>query len=242
MNNIALPPLKTIHVWSVDLDLEWDFPDCLSIDEMERSSRFKQKLHSKRYSRGRKALRSIIGEYLNANPTSIQFKYYSNGKPYLNCSPNESTLFFNLSHSENQMLVAFSTSDEVGLDIEMTRKFPDEAEIVKRFFSKLEIDNYLSLPEKMRTQGFLNAWTRKEALVKTIGTGLQTPLSSFSVSLDPRKPCQIDDFSNFDENTEDWSLIDISTHPIYTAALASKIKISDLMSFNFNDSTPTNND
>ena len=235
MKRIHLPPLRTVHIWSVDLDCDSKYSNCLNTDESERSSRFRRKLHADRYTRGRIALRWIIGQYLNMNPISIQFKYRSNGKPYLNSSPNEPSVFFNLTHSEEQMLAAFSTTDEIGLDVEKTREFQEESEIVKSFFSKQEAKTYVSLPLLLKTQGFLNAWTRKEAIVKATGAGLQTPLNSFSVSLDPRKPCQINNFSNLSENSENWSLIDVSTHPIYTAALASKTKIKHVKFLDFNN-------
>lgn len=217
-----IPNANEIHVWQVNLDRSPSEFDCLSRDEQERKARFKQAHHRNRFGNGRNALRLIIQNYLQIPAAELRFTYGVNGKPTL--SPNDSPdLHFNVSHSESFMLAAFSSTSEIGVDVEMNRKIPDEAQIVKRFFEASEREEYFSLPPNMRTQAFFNAWTRKEAFVKARGDGLQIPLDSFSVSLDPREPCVIETRSSNEEKVSDWSMADISSiEQKYTAALASK--------------------
>jgi len=67
-------------------------------------------------------------------------------------------------------------------------------------------------------QLFFSCWTRKEAYVKAIGTGLDLPLDRFRVSLDPRQPpalLRIDD-----DDPSSWSLHSTSSVRGLLAALA----------------------
>jgi phosphopantetheine--protein transferase-like protein len=72
----------------------------------------------------------------------------------------------------------------IGVDVELQREMRDEAALVRRYFSPAEIAAYEALPPLRRTEGFYNAWTRKEAYVKAVGRGLGLSLASFDVSLD----------------------------------------------------------
>lgn len=230
------PPKGTIHIWRIDLTQDWNIPQYLSSDERERYSRFKLQLHRDRFARGRRALRLLIGRYLNKDTEAIQFEYGSSGKPKLKESPTNISLFFNASHCDSTMLVGFSTNGDIGIDVETNRDLPDEPKIVNRFFSKREILAYSSLPKALRSQGFINAWTRKEAILKATGEGLQRSLDSFSVSLDPRQPCEIQDFTSFKDESISWSLIDLSSPPCYTAAAAVQNEVSKVLLLDFTDS------
>ncbi len=230
-----LPSMGLLHVWQIDLDRDWGISQFLSADELERYSRFKHPIHKDRFARGRRELRFLIGRYFDLDPALLRFKYSSTGKPSLERSPFDRPFYFNVSHSESIMLAGFSTGGEIGIDVETNRSLSDESGTMKRFFSQSEIGEYSSLPESLRSQGFANAWTRKEAILKATGAGLQTPLDSFSVALDPRKPCEIEDITSFKDDSISWSLIDLSEHPRYTAAVAAQSEITKIMSLIFGD-------
>lgn len=233
-----LPQSNEIHIWKVDLNSISPLPPVLSEDERERGSRFKRSIHRDRFEYGRSTLRIILGAYLRCPPARLRFAYTEFGKPSLDTDKDDTCLYFNLSHSESNMLIAFSTTAEIGVDIEFKRHLSDEGDLVKRFFSKAEQNEYSQLPETLRTQGFFNAWTRKEAIVKASGLGLQTPLDSFSVSLGPEVPCSILEMQNSSfNNPAKWSLFALETNKDCTAAIASPAKITSIQTFEFSDFT-----
>ncbi|MCI5656926.1 MAG: 4'-phosphopantetheinyl transferase superfamily protein [Candidatus Pseudoruminococcus sp.] len=104
----------------------------------------------------------------------IQFEYNEHGKPSIKNFPE---FHFSVSHSGN--CVAFvSDTSPIGIDTEIISDA--RIEIAKRFFSENEY-KYI-LESKNQNNTFYEIWTKKEAYVKLIGTGLSTPLSSFDVN------------------------------------------------------------
>lgn len=104
----------------------------------------------------------------------IQFEYNEHEKPSIKNFPE---FHFSVSHSGN--CVAFvSDTSPIGIDIEIISDA--RIEIAKRFFSENEY-KYI-LESESQNNAFYEIWTKKEAYVKFLGTGLSTPLSSFDVT------------------------------------------------------------
>src|SRR5690606_23970266 len=57
-------------------------------------------------------------------------------------------------------------------------------DLARRFFSPAEVEWLGSLPETRVREAFLDLWTLKESVLKAIGTGLATPLKSFTIEID----------------------------------------------------------
>lgn len=112
----------------------------------------------------------------------LEFEYGKYGKPYISCIPN---YFFSVSHSHNAIIFASSDS-EIGVDIEkITEDSKSIIQIAKDFFTCDE-EKYICSSDNMYKH-FFEVWTRKEAYVKHLGTGLFTPLESFSVLKEYKK-------------------------------------------------------
>jgi 4'-phosphopantetheinyl transferase len=118
-------------------------------------------------------VRHQICKELNISNHEIVFSKNEYGKPYLTDYPG---FQFNIAHTHNAMVIAFS-KNEIGIDIEKI-KVP-EFKIAKRFFTCSE-NNYI-LSHKNPEYAFYEIWTKKEAYIKCLGTGLTTPLKSFDV-------------------------------------------------------------
>lgn len=104
----------------------------------------------------------------------IQFEYNEHEKPSIKNFPE---FHFSVSHSGN--CVAFvSDTSPIGIDAEIISDA--RIEIAKRFFSENEYKYILESESQNNT--FYEIWTKKEAYVKFLGTGLSTPLSSFDVT------------------------------------------------------------
>ncbi len=89
------------------------------------------------------------------------------GKPKMKGSPH-----FNISHSGRIVAVAFA-EDELGLDIEQHASV--EVNGISKFLHPLERE-FIEKSDDQRSSLFY-VWTRKEAFLKAIGTGLQERLT-----------------------------------------------------------------
>jgi phosphopantetheinyl transferase len=137
-----------VDVWRADLDEapEW-LESLLCADEQARAARIVHERNRMRWTRSRGLLRLLLGRYLDVDPRELRFELGAHGKPALVDGPAQALdLRFNLSHSEELLLLAVTTGVEVGADIECA----DERHTT----------------ESMRT------WTMHEATVKCLGTGL----------------------------------------------------------------------
>lgn len=214
---------NTIHLWIDDLNLSTEEISerklLLSPDELERAMQFRSTIHQERFIASKSSLRLILSHYLLYSAEEIRFSQNEHKKPLLlESNPNRVT--FNISHSDNKAVYAIGRDMDIGIDIEQIQ-LDDKQAIAKRFFNAQENSALDALPDHERANAFYTIWTRKEAVLKAIGTGLYTPLASFSVSAQP-KP-EILNLKN-----EQWYLFSLNLDPAYTAAVASNKPIQTL--------------
>jgi 4'-phosphopantetheinyl transferase len=200
-----------VVVWAASLDLETARLDTLrsslSVDELERAARFRFARDRDRFVAGRGFLRTILADYSGERADALRFSYGPYGKPRLtDCQGVQ----FNVSHSEDRMLVAVSADRDVGVDVEvLNSKHADEL-VAERFFSSQEVQDLRSLPSAEWSRAFLTCWTRKEAFIKARGEGLSLPLQDFDVTLAPGvSPALVRTAWSKTEPAE-WLLFDIS--------------------------------
>lgn len=197
------------HVWRADLELnqcfQSSFLELLSPDEKKRAQKFRFAKDCRNFIAARGILRLLIGKYLELKPTEISFQYSKFGKPGI---ANNNDLQFNLSHSQNMALFAFTKKFQVGIDVEWVNPAIEAKDIAANFFSANEVRKLLLLPEQQQALGFFNCWTRKEAFIKAVGEGLSFPLHKFEVSLEPDKPAKL--------LATDWDPKAVSTWSIYS--------------------------
>lgn len=111
----------------------------------------------------------------------VRFLRNAAGKPSLQ---GVHDLEFNLSHAGRWVACAID-SQPVGIDVEQILPI-DVQGIAGRFFSQRECEALMKQPAEERLSCFYRLWTLKESYLKAIGTGLQLPLDSFTVSRDHR--------------------------------------------------------
>src|SRR5215211_7705875 len=148
------------HIWRANLDLNKSFQNSflklLSPDEKNRAEKFRFNKDCQNFIIARGILRLLIGKYLEINPAEISFQYSEFGKPSI---INNNSLQFNISHSQNIALFAFTKKFKIGVDVEFVNPKIEVKEIATSFFSTNEIKKLLALPEKQRTLGFFYCWT-----------------------------------------------------------------------------------
>lgn len=122
-------------------------------------------------------LRSILAKKLKKNPFEITFLNDKNNKPGLIGNP----LYFNITHVREAFAFAISKHFYVGIDMENADRSIDFIPIINTFFSNEERKFILESQADAQERFFL-LWTRKEALLKAIGTGIITNLPQIEVS------------------------------------------------------------
>ncbi len=224
----ASPVLSSedVHVWQATLNQPADIVDrlaaTLSNDERQRAERFHFERDRRRFTAGRGILRVILGRYLNLEPDRLRFSYGAQGKPYLAQPAGNPPLSFNLTHSHELALYAFTLGREVGIDVEYIKPLPDLEQIAGRFFSAQEQAQLLALPPAQKAAGFFNCWTRKEAYIKALGQGLSIPLDAFDVSLIPGQPAALLKVKTDPRESRRWTLKALTPAPGYIAAVAAQ--------------------
>lgn len=177
-------PHHELHLWIIPLAGEVDASalDSLSREERWRASRFRFAHDRRRYVAAHVGLRATLARYAGLPPEALQFERGEWGKPRL---AGADGLRFNLSHSSDVAAVAIAASREVGADLERIRPMPGCLELARAYFAPAEQEALRAVDEPARDQTFLRLWTRKEALVKGAGKGLELPLDAFTVPLQP---------------------------------------------------------
>jgi 4'-phosphopantetheinyl transferase len=224
------PPIDTpladgeVHLWRASLvqspEALRQFHSTLAPDESAKAARYRFQKDRDHYVAARGLLRRLLGRYLARAPHSLRFSYGAYGKPSLDAASGAQDLRFNLSHSHELALYAFTRGRDVGVDIEYMRADFAGDDIAERFFSAREVSMLRTLPDEARTQAFFNCWTRKEAYIKARGEGLSHPLDEFDVSLIPGEPAALLGTRGDPQELTRWSLQALDAGEGYAAAVA----------------------
>jgi len=212
-----------VHVWCSSLTLKPEILNklrlILSTDEIERADRFHSQKDQFGFIAGRGILRSILGYYLQIEPSEIRFTYNTHGKPSIANITEASGLNFNISHSHELALYALTRGRGIGIDIERLRSNLSFERIAKRFFPPAEFEKLRSLPPEEFVEGFFNFWTCKEAYIKAIGKGLSIPLNQFAVTVHANKTVKIQNSKTNHCEESRWSFYTLRPAPGYVGAL-----------------------
>lgn len=213
---------RDVHLWAADVEQHPDvlgrLEQTLAPDETARADRFAFAHLRQRYVAARGILRDILARYTGTEPAALVFSYNPFGKPFLAGSP----LRFNLAHSHQAVICAVTAGRDVGLDVEYTRSSrlrADLASFVQRTLAPGESRALLALPEGQQLEAFYNCWTRKEAYIKALGSGLSTPLDRFEVSLRPGEPARLQRVADHPAEAARWRCESFQLSGDYIAAL-----------------------
>ena len=209
-----------IHVWIVDkrqLNETNSYLKWISEEELTRAQKFRFVKDFSTYVVARGILRTLLSKYSQIHSDTINFVYGAYGKPKLE---NNDTIQFNVSHSKELIVLAFTLGTEIGVDVEYVNNTINFMKITHTVFNKTEIEFLNSLEKKNQAYGFYHLWTRKEAFIKLSGYGLSMPIALTKISVLQNKAHLVDEKSN-NENILNWDTKLKSFTPIsgYSAAV-----------------------
>jgi 4'-phosphopantetheinyl transferase len=225
-----------LHVWSGALQIpEALAMECLSTQEREHAAGFASTAPRRRYAAARAILRGLLNRYTGIPPRDIVFGYQSQGKPFLDTADNGPELRFNLSHSGDLALFAFARAQAVGIDLEYLRPVEEAELIARRTFSHIEYEQLMMVEgAHARLRAFYSCWTRKEAFIKAVGTGLSFPLDQFAVSIGSDKPARVLYILDDPRSAECWTLYHLEPAPNYIGAVAIEASAVNISGFIMN--------
>lgn len=153
--------------------------------ETARAKRFVRPVDAARHLVGRALARRVLSGVLG-RPVTAEFPAGPWGKPL---PPRDVALAapgldFSIAHSGGLVVAAFCRAAAVGIDVEALRPLPDLPGLAAQLHPR-EAEAILALPEPARAEAFYRCWTRKEAVLKALGQGLNLPLDAFAVRPGP---------------------------------------------------------
>jgi 4'-phosphopantetheinyl transferase len=219
--NDFIPTSAEVHLWAIWLTapdkVSLAYRSLLSPEETARADKFAFEHLKRRHELSHGGLRLLLARYLRCRPRDLAFTFGPKGKPAL----RDSHFQFNLSNSGELVVYAFAVDCELGVDVELVRPMTDLKQIASRYFCQAEASELLSIHAgQARQEAFYRCWTRKEAYIKAIGSGLTLPLDQFQVTLLPDDTPR---FVHIGENAKaanEWTLQNLNPAPAYIGALA----------------------
>ena len=165
---------NSVHIWQFFHNQNsqkepWIFyPTILDKEELKRAKNYIYQKDRTRFIKDRRNLKKILSQYINCNPSDVKILYQQNGKPHI----TDDKIEFNVSHSGDLSVYAFSTGRKIGIDIEEIREIINIDLIMKYFYTKKESDQINGKKGLQRMNEFLKIWTQKEAVVKMFEMGI----------------------------------------------------------------------
>jgi 4'-phosphopantetheinyl transferase len=148
-------------------------PSTLSPPELDRASRFRPEGDRDTYLGVHTLLRIALAQRLGVEPQQLRFRAGKFGKPL----PEPAGAHFSVSYRRGWGAIALADAP-VGVDIETTFPGGGALEIALQSFHPDEAAHLRGLGEDALRGAFLELWTRKEALIKAAGLGVDFMPSS----------------------------------------------------------------
>ncbi|WP_432148838.1 4'-phosphopantetheinyl transferase family protein [Streptomyces sp. bgisy029] len=188
-------------------------PDTAVLDarERRRAAEYRDDTARLLYVGAHVGLRVLLGAYTGTDPRAVRLSRDAcpccgepHGRPVL--AHPDVPLHFSLSHGDGLALVGVATVP-VGVDVE---RIPSHrtARACAAALHPAERAELAAAPEGTYAGAFGQLWTRKEAYLKGLGTGLARPLAADYLGADPaRRP-------------DGWQVLDVPCGPDHRASAA----------------------
>ena len=221
------PSSGELHLWFLDLGgLAGSLRDALGGGEEELAPVTTGQL---RFAR-RFYLRLLLGAYLGLPGKSVRINRKNRGKPVLDTTVHDTRLHFSMAKSEDKLMIGFSTSSHIGVDLEPARRRARDAMgVARRYFTPAEADALATTAPADRDAAFLRVWACKEAVVKASGQGIANQFGRFTVDADLSNPAAVLDFEG--EDADGWSLALVRPGDDFLGAVAIQDRVTTVQAF-----------
>lgn len=165
----------TLVLWHASLEVPEDgierLQSPLNQGERHRQKQYATPLLQRRFGNARGILRHVLAHHVGVQPHTLRFELSAFGKPFL---PEHPEWHFNVSHSGDVLLIGVAHVP-IGVDLE----------VVPAHFKTQALMSFFSPEEQRHLQNadpasFFWCWTRKEAYLKAVGTGLVEDLHTIN--------------------------------------------------------------
>ncbi|WP_316812013.1 4'-phosphopantetheinyl transferase family protein [Pedobacter heparinus] len=170
--------INHVNIFKLSVDMVHDqiasiYTKVLSENELMKADRFLHIEDKKRFIVSKYMLRKLLSKFISIPPGSIQFELSHYKKPFITTG-----IEFNTTYSKNIVLIAIHKKP-VGIDVEFVNKDFNYKNLILTVFNKQEqllIDSGLN-----SLINFYLLWTRKEAVLKATGEGLNDELNQIDI-------------------------------------------------------------
>ena len=170
----------------------------------------------------RAALRAILCQELGCHNGELSFGEGEHGKPFAQLDGRAVSVSFSVSHSGRCGLIALAQAGRLGVDVEQIVPKRRLNSLIEAVMGPDERRELGEMGEQDRLRQFFRLWTCKEALVKALGTGFSTDISSFQVPSNIRRGKSVGVFRFPNLPALTWRLEAIDAEE-FAVALASEL-------------------
>ena len=181
---MIIPPNPLVQLNYASLDLLHDKSFSMQVlgwlnsVERKRYKRFVSKQQANQYLLARALLRSQLSKRVpDVLPHEWVFVVDEYGKPRLADGFSHLNLHFNLSHSEDLVVLALSEGLDLGVDVECIHRPVFNMALAKRYFARTELADLMRFNGKQQVKRIAQLWTLKESYLKACGLGIRMPLA-----------------------------------------------------------------
>lgn len=220
---------NTVDIWRIQVSGITNFSPLtglLNPHEITRSTSYHHEKDQNRFILSRASLRILMAKYTNIDPHMVEFGYDHNKKPLLIVN-NGTAIHYNTTHSGDWILIAVSNAP-VGIDIEYINENFVYEDVMPACFSEAEVNVIDDAPDPRSC--FYGLWTKKEALVKATGKGVDNELEYV--------PCIEENHSVLEKHigsAKDWIVSSFLPADEYVAAIARDPSVQNIMFYEGND-------
>ncbi len=177
----------------------------LSAPEQAQRRRFVFARHRHQYLITRALVRTVLSYYHpSVMPQDWVFVPNEYGKPSAHAPQGPRAPHFNLSHSDELVVMAVCQGYEVGVDVEWLVRKGETVSLADRFFSPIESEQLRALAAPAQQSRFFDLWTLKESYIKACGMGLSIPLDEFTFEFPGERGLSIQFAPQRQDNPHQW--------------------------------------
>jgi 4'-phosphopantetheinyl transferase len=226
----SLIPLgsREIHLWlayceEIDEELDARYRKLLSAEERAQEIRFRFPRDQRRYLVTRALVRCVLSRYASRLPEVWMFSADRYGRPDIaNPQTDDARLSFNISHTDDLVVLAVLKNGAIGVDTENIRTREASIDVARHHFGPSEVEALTAAPLQDQQYRFFEYWTFKEAYIKARGMGLSLPLDKFQFHYPNDHGVEIEIDPELKDAPARWQFWQLSPTPDYLVAICAE--------------------